>query len=120
MPYPSIRTLETAFPGLGKPLRSVLTDKAEAKRIAADHPQREYARKVWEIKLMACDLILQTCGIEYIASCEDSWREAQGVSYANNGDSYAPTVCYDHRSGLFKVRGWADWVETDPKRFEAN
>lgn len=117
MGYPSLQTLEAAFPGNGAQLRAVLTDNNAARKVAADHPQRQYARKVWEIKLQACDLILLTCGVEYIASREDTCAEALGVSYCNTGDSYASTVCFDHRAGLFMVKGWADWVEASPRRF---
>lgn len=86
-----------------------------AARVAAwkcvNPPDRE------DVAMEAIDTLLETCGVEYIASADDSFSEAQGMSYCNTGDTYGLTILYDHRSGKFSVGCWGDVVERDPRRF---
>lgn len=88
---------------------------------------REDAKKVREIMekeryfpgrmLRKVNNFLGLCGKEYIASKQDSQWESLGISYCNTGDSYAPTLCYDHNSGRIFVSSWGDIVEKNPRRF---
>lgn len=55
-------------------------------------------------------------GREYIASKQDTPWVSLGISYCNTGDSYAATLCYDHKSGRVFVSSWGDIVENN-KRF---
>jgi hypothetical protein len=56
-------------------------------------------------------------GKEYIASRQDDMFNALGISYVNTGDSYANTLCYDHKSGRIFISSWGDIVENNPRRF---
>lgn len=56
-------------------------------------------------------------GKEYIRSKQDTQWEALGISYCNTGDSYCPTLCYDHKSGRIFVSSWSDIVENNSRRF---
>ena len=58
------------------------------------------------LTLTAIDDLLDTHGIECI--------EVDGevvFEYCNTGDSYYPTVAYDHRNGLYLVASWHDLME---------
>lgn len=63
--------------------------------------------------LRRIDAILQTCGVEHLIHRNNRLC----VSYCNNGDSYAPTVCYNLETGSYSVKGWADWVEANPNKY---
>jgi hypothetical protein len=57
------------------------------------------------------------CGKEYIQSKQDDFSESKGITYINMGDTYIPTLCYDHSSGRIFISCWGDIVERNPKRF---
>lgn len=57
------------------------------------------------------------CGKEYIESKDDTYYECKGITYINMGDSYIPTLCYDHNSGRIFISCWNDIVERNPRRF---
>ena len=64
--------------------------------------------------LEACNVILDTCGIEAIF-CDrhiDSYHLDIAALYCNTGDTYDPTVLYDTARDRFVVTSYGDWVET--------
>ena len=112
---PSIKTLESAFPGHGKELRQVLEMRrsqlaqhpAGAARLAeCFHPPATY-----DVRMCVLDSIGGTCGVGYIAHKDDTSHESYGIEYLNIGDPYAATIIYDHRSGRYRVSSWGDIVE---------
>lgn len=117
---PSIKTLESLSPGNGKELRKALEDysycrnhPAGAARIAeCYHPPRKY-----DVRLTVCDAIMETCGVEYIAHKDDTYHEAYGLSYCNKGETYAPTLIYNHKRGTYRVGSWGDIVERYPNLY---
>jgi hypothetical protein len=78
-------------------------------------------KKIWEneveLMLECLDLVLKTCGIEYLEDKEDTQHERMGISYLNTGDTYTPTVIYDWRKSVTLISDWGTIVEHNPKRF---
>lgn len=112
---PSIKTLDSAFPGYGKDLRQVLEmnrsqlaqHPAGAARIAeCYHPPKTY-----DVRLHVLDSIAETCGVEYIEHEDDTFHTVYGLDYLNTGDSYTRTIIYDHSKGRYIVAAWGDIVE---------
>lgn len=92
--------------------------------MTTDKPNALLAR-IYEVKkqnglaaaMSIADDLLGGYGVEYIPSRQDTYREALGLEYVNMGDTYTPTVVYDHAFGLFRLCRWGDVVEKYPDRF---
>ena len=117
---PSIKTLESAFPGRGKELRQALkmtrSQLAEHPVGAARIAECYHPPKTYDIRLHVLDSIAKTCGVEYIAHEDDTFHEAYGLEYLNTGDPYSATIIYDHRVSdhrvsRYRVASWGDIVE---------
>ncbi len=67
--------------------------------------------------LHVMDVALETFGVEYIPSNEDTVYSAYGLAYLNTGDTYVPTVIYDHGKDKWEITSWGDIVEWDQERF---
>jgi hypothetical protein len=70
--------------------------------------------------LRAMDNAIDTYGVEYIPSHQDSLTDSRyvyGLEYLNTGDPYIPTVIYDWGTGSWKIEAWGDIVERSPRRF---
>jgi hypothetical protein len=111
---PSVKTLETAFPGHGKQLRQALEMKrsqlaqhpAGAARIAeCYHPPKTY-----DVRLHVLNAVAETCGVEYMAHKKDSFSESCGLDYLNVGDPYTPTIVR-FSDGRYRVACYGDIVE---------
>ena len=107
---PSLKTLETAFPGKGKTLRRLLTSEtavrehpaAIARDRAAYHPHA-----LSTLRLEALNAVLETYGVEFIPAGHDA--KSPAIEYCNAGDSYAVTIL--RVNGRYRVGCWADFVE---------
>lgn len=99
---PSIKTIASAFPALGteevKTIREALIDATDSDRKVSG-------------SLRTVDTIIDGHGVE-------SFKDTDGdyVQYVNMGDPYVTTVLFDERTGLTKVCGWGDYVESWEKR----
>lgn len=122
MNLPSIKTLDSAFPGKGKELRRALEMRrselaahpAGAARIAeCFHPPKTY-----DVRLHVLNAIAETCGVEYTSHAEDSFYSPRGFDYLNTGDTYAATILYFHETGRYRVSSWGDEVEAHPSRYQ--
>lgn len=67
--------------------------------------------------LMFIDQATEGFGVEYIPSEQDTFHSALGLEYVNQGDTYTPTVYYDHGTGVWHVGDWGTVVELHPERF---
>jgi len=70
-----------------------------------------------DLKLCVLNSIARTCGVEYLAAVPEDYRKANGVSYLNTGDTYAPTLCWDHDREKWIIFSWGDLVDSQPERF---
>ena len=120
MRLPSIRTLESAFPGHGRELRTLL----ESARAVREHPAAVARRaecfhppSLLDQRLHALNATAETCGVEYIAHRDDTYSETYGIEYLNTGDSYASTLMFDHARGSWRVGSWGDVVERFPNLY---
>lgn len=112
---PSVKTLETAFPGKGKELRQAL-EMSKAQLLA--HPAGA-ARQAecynppacYDLRLHVLDAIAETCGVEYAASAKDTFTSAKGFDYLNVGDSYVATIIRMCETGNYRVACVGDIVE---------
>ena len=77
---------------------------------------RNYSDRV-RAALTIIDRVLDTHGVEYIQSNQDTFHDAEGLSYANTGDTYGTTVVYDHSEGRWHIGDWGSFVEYDETRF---
>lgn len=117
---PSIRTLDRTFPGHGRALRRLLEDdRAVREHPAAIARRREclHPPSLLDQRLHALNAEAETHGVEYIAHRDDSWREALGLEYLNTGDTYTPTLLFDHLRGSWRVCSWGDVVEVRPNLY---
>jgi|LakMenEpi03Aug12_release.lakeMendotaPanAssembly.Ray.scaffolds.fasta_scaffold31509_14 hypothetical protein len=114
MNLPSIKTLNSAFPGLGKDLRRALElSRKELK----EHPASKHLSalfhpaKTSQIRLTVLDAIAETCGVEYVAHKDDTIFENKGFDYLNVGDPYIPTIIRFCETGRYVVACYGDIVE---------
>lgn len=70
------------------------------------------------LALYAIDELLNTCGVEYIESVDDTPTYPEGVEYCNTGDTYGATLIYDHRDGQWRIADIGTIIEYEQKRFE--
>jgi hypothetical protein len=63
------------------------------------------------------DSAIEGFGVEYIPSEQDTFHSVRGLEYVNQGDTYTPTVYYDHGTGVWHVGDWGTVVELHPARF---
>lgn len=63
--------------------------------------------------------VLAGHGVEYIRDARDGIESPNvyGIEYVNMGDSYAPTVIYDHSARRFRFTSLGDLIEAMPHRF---
>jgi len=120
MRLPSIETLESAFPGKGKELRTLL----ESARAVREHPaaikRREecfHPPSLLDQRLHALNAAAETYGVEYIAHRDDTYSDTYGLEYLNTGDTYTPTLMFDRARGLWRVCSWGDIVERFPNLY---
>lgn len=81
-----------------------------------DYYDRRYTDRI-RAALTIIDAVLDTHGVEYIQSNQDTFHRAEGLSYANTGDTYGTTVIYDHSTDRWHIGDWGSFVEYDEKRF---
>lgn len=60
---------------------------------------------------------LETFGVEYIASRQDTYNNGEGLQYLNTGDPYIETIIYDEGMGTWLISTYGDLVEKHPERF---
>jgi len=65
-----------------------------------------------ELKLCAINEVLEGFGVEYIEHINDTFTEVYGLDYINLGDTYIPTVIYNHSRNCWHYRSWGDIVES--------
>ena len=122
MRLPSIKTLESAFPGKGRGLRKLLESAAAVKRHPAAIRLREdclHAPSLHDLRLHALNGEAETFGVEYIAHRDDGWRvdDQYGIEYLNTGDTYTATLLFDHHKQTWRVCSWGDIVEARPNHY---
>lgn len=111
---PSIRRINLAFPGYGRDARKALESARfcrqvlESKNLFSQYYQPPSGV---HLKLLACDIILETCGVEYIKHRRDTSRTSHGLDYLNTGESYQQTLIYDHYLERFRIDGIGDLLE---------
>jgi hypothetical protein len=112
---PSVKTLESAFPGKGKQLRKVL-EMTKAQLIEHPAGAKRWAEcyhppSCYDLRLHVLDAIAETYGVEYIASVKDTFTQPRGFDYLNTGHTYALTIIRMAESGNYRVSSWGDIVE---------
>jgi hypothetical protein len=112
---PSVKTLESAFPGCGKELRQAL-EMTKAQLI--EHPAGQLrwqecynSPACYDLRLHVLDSIANTHGVEYIASPKDTFTANFGIDYLNTGDTYALTIVRSAETGNYRVASWGDIAE---------
>lgn len=75
-----------------------------------DFPSYIWHYKGYQIILHCVDVVLDTCGVEYIQHPEDGSTEIL-AEYCNTGDTYAVTVLYDCEEQEFLFVSWGGWYE---------
>lgn len=75
---------------------------------AASHARDCFGRSPLQyVKLLACDAILETHGVEFIAKGHN--KRSPSIEYCNTGDTYAATLMW--MNGRYSVGCWGDVVE---------
>ncbi len=93
MNLPSIRTLEEAFPGMGRTLRTLLESPAAVRAHPAAVSLADacyHAPGLARMRLAALNAELGFHGVEYARPGRGS--RSQGFEYLNTGYTYAPTI----------------------------
>ena len=115
---PSIKTLESHWPGKGKVLRGLLDGSVSPDGFES---VRNWERQCFhppcdtEKVLEALNEVLEGYGTEAMHS-EDMWvnsywRET-AFAYVNQGDTYTATICYIPDEERFVVSCWGDLMES--------
>lgn len=120
---PSVKTL-LRIPGLSREdavrLRKVLdgrlSPQAVDPRIEREHVGAPLSFR-WEAKMRAADVILGTCGVEWLGYECSRWNfgAEDGFNYCNAGDTYNTTLLYIPGKG-FRVGCWGDFVESHERK----
>lgn len=55
-------------------------------------------------------------GVELIRTEADDHHEIHGAEYVNMGDTYAPTLLFDHERCRFEATDYGTWVELAERR----
>jgi hypothetical protein len=104
--FPSIKTLENAFPGKGKEIRQALTGDLDSilekyPKVQEWHNRCHHAPMLHELRMAACDEILCGYGVEY----------EKGIgSFVNMGDPYVTTIIQRY-AGHYVVKCYGDIAE---------
>lgn len=107
---PSIKTLETAFPGKGAELRLALESIAYCDSLPCVQSHIKscnHKPDVHQRRLIALDHIAETFGVEYQEAGQG--KKSPEFEYLNTGDTYTPTII--RVNGSYRVGSWGDLVE---------
>ena len=112
---PSIKRLESAFPGHGKAIRQAL----ESTQFCRQHPagaariaECYHPPSIVDLKLTVVNSMTEGHGVEYIAHRDDTLHGSiYGLDYVNQGKTYATTIIFDHKSNRFILGDWGSIVE---------
>lgn len=116
--YPSVKTLTARLnvdATTAKQIRAILdgTKKPDPELWRQNYnPPPRYLKK-----LLAINTLLDAYGVEYIAHRDDGYHNSYGLDYCNTGDTYTPTVGYNHKTGRFFVGDWGSVVERYPAQY---
>lgn len=113
---PSLAKLIDAFPSIDpdslKAVRRLIRGEMKPREVLATD---EYARHCGFTKtiyphltLHAIDTLLQNHGVE----CIEDINDEVVAEYSNSGDSYAPTILFNHKRCTWCLTSWGDFVET--------
>jgi hypothetical protein len=116
MNIPSVKTIKQRLPWLDKLDRLDPDVAARAVREAMEWDKRHQGNFCLAA-LKRMNDVLETFGVEYIQSSQDTQYGSEGLSYLNTGGPYVPTVIYDHGKGKWIIGAWGDIVEREPRRF---
>ena len=116
MNYPSAKTIMTQ---LAEPLRkSILSPKETAAIILYYMKAAANSPTNIDIALDEINALISGYGVEVLTDNQwDRYYANAGVLYVNQGDSYAPTVCYDTRKQRWLICSWGALIENAPRRF---
>lgn len=65
-------------------------------------------------RILAClDECLGTFGVEALGEVQTYGPPAE---YLNTGDTYSPTLLFDHITGKFCLTSWGDWFERNENK----
>lgn len=121
MNTPSIKTIAEGLNldrDQARQIKDLISGKTEPENVPS---HCHYSHKIAAI-LEACNTIGEFAGVEYIADKrdQDNYIDAYGLSYLNAGDTYTPTLIYDHAAGRYFVTSIGDILENPrhARRFE--
>jgi hypothetical protein len=115
---PSVRRINLAFPGYGREVRQALESPSVCRQVLESKnlfSQYYSPPSGIHLRLLACDVILETCGIEYIKHRKDTFRVSYGLDYLNTGESYQQTLMYDHHLEKFRIDSIGDLIEMESR-----
>lgn len=77
-----------------------------------DFPSYIWHYEDYRIILHCVDILLDTCGVEYIQHPEGGSTVTEILAeYCNTGETYTVTVLYDCEEQEFMFVSWGDWYE---------
>ena len=108
---PSLKTLESAFPGKGKTLRWLLTNEAavwQHPAVIALVSQCYHTPKLAHARMVALNAELECFGVEYVQG--NYTQRSPSFEYCNTGDTYGTTIIR-FTDGRYRVGDWGTIVE---------
>jgi hypothetical protein len=118
--YPTVKTLQTQLRisrETALKVRKVLDGRLDPETFESVSNwvrQCYHKPRTIDLKLKACDEILETFGVESIEDPNayvDPYHMNFTHDYLNTGDSYAATLIRDNRTGRVFVGSWGDIAE---------
>ena len=104
---PSVKSIESAFPGKGKEAKAILMMKRSELELlpAGSERIREcyHAPATSDVRLHCLNALLGTYGVEAFQTAK-GWCE-----YLNTGETYTPTIV--RFNGNYRIASWGDIAE---------
>jgi len=110
---PSVKTIAMYWPDKAKEIRGIIDGSIDPMTYSkVDQWVRQcYNRpSTHELQLEAINQVLEGYGTEALDE-NTSWFPQPHYSYVNMGDTYTPTVVYDHEKDRFLITDWGTLAE---------
>ena len=100
---------------IAEKIRIIMTVKIHSALVNTGLLQPKNAGRGISGKLDEINDLIGGNGVELIGTAEDDQHGFYGLEYVNMGDTYRPTILYNHKTGNWTCGDWGSIVERNMK-----